>query len=219
MISFSFRSNIKEISAKLDALAYNQVPFATALALTSCASKVAIAEQENIKQVMPTATPFTVRSVRAIPATKATQTAMVVVQDIAAAYLDPYEQSGSHLPWAGQHAIYDPVGVALNQYGNIPRRTISRLLVRKDVFMGMVHGVLGIWQRPTAVRMGKRTGRAMRIRKGSNITGKLKLLVLIARPLQVKQHLGYHDLASRLISKLFNAEFGAALARAMATAK
>lgn len=224
---FSLRTNVKEITKKLDGFAQTQVPFATALALTAVARNVAMAEQANIKEKMPTATPFTLNSVGVVPANKSNLTATVFVRDTAARYLAPFEEGGQHQPWKGKQAIFDPVDIGTNQYGNIPRSTIARLLKRRDVFMGEVRGVLGIWQRPTkpaAVVASKRVRKLKTKAKaiptlGGNTSGKLKLLVYIGRPLQVTQHLGYRKLAERVIHASFNHEFTWAMARAQATAR
>jgi hypothetical protein len=50
----------------------------------------------------------------------------------------PFEEGGLHvLPGK---ALLDPVGARVDQYGQLPKGTMSKLTVRSDVFVGEVHG-------------------------------------------------------------------------------
>jgi len=132
--------------------------------------------------------------------------AIVYVRDIAAGYLEPYEFGGPNK--LGGKALIKPVNVPVNQYGNLPRKKLAQLKAKGNVFIGKVKTkagtVDGVWQRIPPTRKQP---------------GHLKLLLRFADAHQVKQHLGYRDRAARIISANFNAVFGKALARAMATAR
>jgi|GEM_PF-285741 len=222
-LSISVRSNVKEVSRRLAQLAYQQVPFATAQAINAVAKLVKAGEVDNLKSVFPTATPFTLNSIGIKPATKADPEAIVYVRDIAAAYLEPFERGGTHKLIGAGNTWLNPKGVALDQYGNIPRRKLASLKGRPDVFVGTVKTkdgklVNGVWQRPFRRAKTARRGRS-RISKLSNTTGKLKLVIRFGDAIPVKQHLGWGAQAQRIVSMHWDAEFGRALAKAMATSR
>lgn len=205
MIDISVRSNVKEIERKLNRLAYQQAPFATAVALTELAKQVQAAEVKNMEAVLDRPTPFTLRSIRIKPALKDMPEAMVFVQDIAAAYLEPYEFGG--LNKLNSRALLKPKDVTLNAYGNLPRNLLKRLNGRKDIFIGKVKGksgktINGVWQRVPGV--GQQRG--------------LKLIVVFADAHPVRQHLNYRAKAKTIVTTNFKAVFGRALAKAIATA-
>jgi hypothetical protein len=205
-VGISVRSNIKEISKKLNALAYKQIDFATALALTDLAKQVQAAEEENIKATFKHPKPFTVKSVGMRGATKRSLTATVFVRPIAAKYLEPYEDGGTHeLPGK---ALLNPKDIRLDQYGQLTRATLARLKARRDVFIGPVKtasGIVnGVWQRTKAKR---------------GVPSGLKLLIRFGDALPVNKKLNYGAHAQAVINRGFNAAFSAGLAKAMATAR
>ena len=206
MLDISVRFDVKALNKQLDALASKQLPFAAAQAINVVAKKLQAAEQENMKKVLDKPTPFTLNSVSIKLANKTSQTAMVFVKDIAAAYLLPYEVGGQNK--LNSRALIKPVGQKVNQYGNLPRTTVKRLASKKNVFVGKVKTsvgeVDGVWQRTKAVR-GRKAG--------------LKLLVKFQDAHEARQRLGYQDLACKLVGPSFKRELGAALARAVASAK
>lgn len=206
MLNMSIRSNVKEMSKKLSALAYKQIDFATALALTDLAKQVQTAEEGNIKATFKHPKPFTVKSVGMRGATKRNLTATVFVRPIAAKYLEPYEDGGDHeLPGK---ALLNPKDIRLDQYGQLTRSTLKRLKARRDVFIGPVKtasGIVnGVWQR-------------MKPKRG--VAGGLKLLIRFGDALPVNKQLNYGSHAQMVINRGFNAAFSAGIARAMATAR
>lgn len=206
MIDISVRSNIRAIEKSLSRLAYKQVPFATAKALSAIGKRAQDAEIKNLQSVLDRPTPFTLKSVGVKPARKDSPQAIVFVKDIAADYLEPYEFGGTNK--LNSQALLKPVDAKLNQYGNLPRNLLARYRGRKDVFIGEGKGkngtINGVWQRIPAAK-GRGRG--------------LKLLVVFANAHQVTQHLGYMNLARKTVAASFKAEFGKALAQAIATAK
>jgi len=221
-IAISIQSNIKEIQSKLSALHQKQVPFASALALTSLAKLVQAAETDEIKKTFPSATPFTQKSVGMKAATKASQTAEVYLKDIAASYLRPYAFGGVRKLTTGKNML-EPVNVDLNQYGNIARSKIKQLKGRPDVFVGAIktksgETINGVWRR-TSVSGRKFKGRGSKALLPNN-TGRLKLIIRIDPVATApKQHLGWKERAEKIIKVSFNAEFDKALAKAIASAR
>ena len=237
-MKISIKTNIKELTKKLDDFAKKQVPFATAQALNSLAKHVALVEKKNIKAVFPTAKPFTVNAVGISKASKNNPTATIYMKDITAGYLRPYEIGGVYKVWQDNTLMLDPArkgSVKLNQYGGIPQGTFAQLKARSDVFEGIPKGwpsaPYGLWQRPfkrqaqtdvTAnIKMrGKLRGRhALKIPKGANTTGKIRLLILMVHPHNVGRHLNWFALAQGCVNSRFNREFDIALRKAIATAK
>lgn len=219
----SIASNIRQIQKSLGAFANQQLPFATATALTSLAKLVREEEVKNMAATFKNPSPFTLRSVRSTAARKDNPTATVFVMDKAAEYLDPYEVGGVHK--INSKALLNPKDIALNQYGQLRRGTLAALKARSDIFIGLVmtkRGVVnGVWQREaaTAVITNKKTGKARTSKRGVNQSGKLKLLVRFGDALPVTQRLNYQARAKQVIDANFNREMGRAISRAIATAR
>lgn len=69
-MEFGLNTNIAEVSARMDEVARDQIPFAMALALTWTAKDALAAEKRTIQQVFDRPTPFSVNAFQLIPATK-----------------------------------------------------------------------------------------------------------------------------------------------------
>ncbi|SEJ21416.1 hypothetical protein SAMN04244572_03137 [Azotobacter beijerinckii] len=207
-IDISVRADVKAISRKLSALAQNQLRFATAQALTELAKEVKADEAKNMDRTFRSPRRFTINSLGVQGARKDMLTAKVYVKPIAAKYLTPYEDGGSHVLPGTSKAILNPKNIRLDKNGQLPRKALERLKARKDVYIGPVKSksgeVNGVWQRIPAKK-----GRATH----------LKLLIRFGDALPVNKRLNYRSHAQALVSRRFNAVFGAALARAMATAR
>jgi hypothetical protein len=223
VVDISIRSNIKQVQQSLSAFASQQVPYATSLALTSLANKVQVENTKALSQVFDRPTPFTQKAIGVKVARKNNLVATVFVKDIAASYLEPFEFGGMHK--LNSRAMLNPKNVQKNQYGNLPRTLINTLKGRSDVFIGPVKtkngGVInGVWQRPPVgkQRAGGRGTKGKLNVVGGQLTG-LKLLIRFTDAQPVKQRLGYRARAKRIIDTNFDAEFSAALARSMASAK
>ena len=220
---FSIRTNIRDVQKTLSAFANKQIPFATTLTLTGLAKKVQGAEVKAMSDIFDRPTPFTLHSVGVTAARKNNLQATVFVKDIAAAYLEPFEFGGNHKLLAGGRTWLNPKNdVPLNQYGNLARNKLKQLQGRSDIFIGKVktksgETIDGVWQRP-AVRLNQPVRGKSKALPG-NMTGRLKLLVRFGDAIPVRQHLGYRERAKKVIEANFNAEFGKALAKAMASAK
>lgn len=207
MFEISIRADVKRIERTLSDLAYKQMPFATAKALTALAKIVQVGEQQAIGSVFDRPTPFTVNSVGVRAARKDNLEALVFVKDIAAAYLAPYEFGGSNK--LNSRALLMPVNTPLNQYGNLAKTKLAQLKAKGNVFVGKVKGkggeeINGVWQRVKAAK-GKPAG--------------VKLLIRFADAHPATQHLDYRKRAELLVRSNFNREMGIALARAIATAR
>lgn len=206
-IDISVRADIAGITKALSALAEKQIPFATAMAINDVGKQVQAAERANIKETFPTATPFTVNSVGMIRASKGVPRAIIFVKDIAAGYLEPYEDGGRHM--LNSRALLNPKDINLNQYGNIPKGKLASLRGRADVFIGGIKGkggatVNGVWQRIPAAK---------------GVPATLKLIIRFGDALPVKERLHYRSKAQNIVSRGIGPAFERAMAKAMATAR
>jgi len=205
-IEISVRADVKAISRRLSDLAQKQLRFATAQALTELVKEVRADESQNIAHTFNRPKKFTVNSIGAHGARKDTLTAKVYARPVAAKYLQPYEDGGSHfLPG---RALLNPKNIKLDKNGQLPRRVLDRLNARKDTYIGKVKTksgeVNGVWQRVLAAK-GK--------------SAHMKLLIRFGDALAVNKRLNYRSRAQALINRCFNAVFGAEMARALATAR
>ncbi|MTK12692.1 MAG: hypothetical protein F8N39_11585 [Clostridiaceae bacterium] len=219
-VSISIRSDIRALQRSLDNLAYKQLPFATATALTAIARRAREAETQVLSQVIDRPTQFTMHAYAVKGARKTNLEAVVFAKDRQARYLQPLATGGRQV--LGQNRrIATPVEVKLNASGNISKGQIKRLLSRPDVFVGHVNGVGGLWQRPPR---GKRRNGGYGTKGntqrgvGGMRTG-LKLLVAFTNPVEVKPVLHFGERAAEVVAASFREEFSTAIARALATAR
>lgn len=206
MLKFDIAPALKELRRDFGDFQRQQVPFASALALTRIAQNVQAAEVANMDEKLDHPTPFTKKGVAIIPAKKNNLTASVYVRDIQAAYLMPVE-TGGHQVLGGKRAILAPRGVKLNAYGNLPRGKLATLKAGPSTFVGKVttkngHQVGGVWKRT-----------------GSGAQAKLKLLIEFADPAPIKAKLGYAERAKQVIEATYRPAFEEAMAKAMSTAR
>lgn len=224
-VRINVSADLRSLTRVLNDLERKQLPFASAQALTAVAKRVQAAEKAALPQVFDRPTPFTVNSIGVKAAKKSTQEALVFVKDIAAAYLAPYEFGGTHKLIGSGKTWLNPKDMALlNQYGNFSPAALKRLEGRPDIFVGSIktksgESIGGVWQRPTDVKAVKRSGRRGVALRGVNKTGHLKLLIRFGDAQPVRQHLDFGARARNVVAATYRAEFAAAFARAIATAR
>ncbi|MGC0155018.1 hypothetical protein ACPRNU_21375 [Chromobacterium vaccinii] len=222
----SVSSNAQLLCRRLAMLQRDQLPFATAQALTTVAKIVQGGETKQIGSKFKNPSPFTRNSVGVRGARKSNQEALVFIKAQAARYLAPYESGGEHV--LSGKALLNPKDIRKNAYGQLSRGTLARLKARPDVFIGKVktkRGIVdGVWQRPVDPRrLTLLNGKRKKLRGLNEVMddkrGHLKLLIRFGDALPVDIHLGYRDLAGRLVFRNFNHEMGRALAKALASAR
>ena len=216
----------RELKRGLSALAKKQIPFATAAALTQTAKQVQAAEAQALPATFNTPTPFTMNAYAVRPATKSFPVASVFMKDVQAAYLAPFEFGGPHF-LGSKRGLLVPKNIPLNQYGNLPRGKLALLKGRSDIFVGTItfkrsgETVSGVWQRPKYGPRragGKGSKGNTKNNVGAALTG-LKLLIRFSDPLPAPKTLGFEPRAAAAIKKNFAANFDAAFANAIATAR
>lgn len=240
MLTINVQSNIKEFSRTIDNFAWKQLPFASAQALNAIGAAAIEAEQANEVKVLDRPRPFTTNAIRLRKASKASQEATVWMQDITAAYLEPYQFGGLNVLNAKSQAVLKPVGAKPDEdeFGNLPRFWSQKYKGRTDIFIGAIRtkaGIVnGIWQRATTderktvtqtrvVKSGKNSGKVI-VRKVARWKGPedlrgLRLLVKFVDPHPVLQNLDWFGVAQKTVGAVFKREMGRALARAIATAR
>ena len=139
---------IRELIAELGAMAQEQIPYATALTITSLAGKVQAAETGTIASVFDRPTPYAINSIFKTSATKTKLTAKVWLKDRSATskgnaatdYLAPQILGGTRNQkpfeyWLTRAAILPAGwvtvpgrGATINQYGNISQGQITQIL-------------------------------------------------------------------------------------------
>jgi hypothetical protein len=152
MITISVTADINRTLAFLRTNRFDQVPFATATALTRTAQKVKEAEVEAMKKVFDRPTAYTLNGLYVTPATKRNLQANVYFKDFspkgvaAGRYLRPQIDGGSRnqkrferalilkgLMPAGSYAV--PGRQApLDQFGNVPASFFVRILSDLQAF-------------------------------------------------------------------------------------
>jgi hypothetical protein len=176
-----------------------QVPFAVSLAINDTLADVKRAEERRLPLVLDRPTPFTRKGLMIRRATKQRLAGEVRYKDIQRGYLMMQETGGERRP--SGRALVVPVGQRLNQYGNLSRGAIRRLLSRPDVFSGEVNGVGGIWQRP---------------RKAG---GRLKLLIAYEPKARYRPRLGFERSARIVATRTLRANMARAWRKAIQTAR
>jgi hypothetical protein len=194
--------------------AQKQIPYAISVAINDVAFQVQRSENAAMSTVFKNPRAFTQRSAVVDRAAKGSLTAVVRVKDAQAAYLLPYEVGGLHeLP--GQ-ALLNPKNVPLDAFGQLRKGKFKALASKPGDFIGTVHGVTGLWQRPPAIVKG--ASRRRKLKAGVQRIG-LKLLVRFGNALPVTKHLDFVKRATDLVTAQLPQAMEDAVAKALRTMK
>lgn len=197
MLTISVRADFDRLRLTLNDFGRRQLPYAAARALTATVQGARREVQEGMPRVFDRPTPFTQRGVSIRSATRNNLEAAVLVLPAQAAYLRIQEQGLRREP--KRRALVTPKDVRLNQYGNIPYRGLARMKGRRDVFVGVVRGVGGFWQRAP--------------------DGGLRLLARFEGPKKVAERPFFFPAVERALRRDFSRLMGDALAEALRTAR
>ena len=208
-----------------------QVRYATAVALTRTARKVADAMPAAMERDLDRPTPFTKRGLFVQYATKANLTAVVGFKDRQAGYMKYQITGGTRQPTA--RGIKLPGNIELNSFGNIPKGMIDKL--KKAAQDGSLSKTLtrrlGVGDRrkgaaPIQLFYGKPVGRGwekapMGIwRRIPGKPGKLVPVVVFEdTPAKYRKRFDFHKEAGRVVGREWARQFSAAFADAMRTAR
>ena len=229
MLKISVTHDLDKLVARIDRIGRDQVPFATAKALTRTAQAAQRAVPAALEQDLDRPTEFTKRGTFIVPARKSNLQAVVGFKDRQAEYMLYQIEGGVRAP--KKKALRLPGEVVLNEYGNLPKGTITRLVqaaksgkygavVKKrlgigdrrkgagdlDLFYGQPRGFpdlpVGIWRRMP----GK--------------PGKLVPVIVFPRAVaKYRPRFRFHAMVERVVREAFPREFASAFADAMRTAR
>lgn len=194
-----FEANFEALLRGLTAVEQRQVPYALALTLNAVVTDVKTNTEGSMTRRLDKPIPFTQKGLAIHRATKARLEASAFFKDRQAAYLELQESGGMRRPKG--RALVLPADQKVNRYGNLPKGTVKRLLLRGDVFSGSVGGVAGIWQR---FGPGKR---------------KLRLLIAYEPEASYRPRLKFQDSAYKTARARIETHFNRSMAFALRTAK
>ncbi|MDR6850359.1 hypothetical protein [Sphingomonas sp. BE137] len=219
MLKIDLSADLKPLQKAFKDFRKEQVPFATALALTKLAQGVVAVEQGEIKKTFDSPTPFTQKSITMKSATKRDLTAIIYPRERAESYLEPYVIGGNR-SLGNKKGMLVPKNVAVNQYGNLTRNKLASLKGKPGVFIGKVRtkkgGIIGgVWQRmgPARSVRGKRKGQA------AQPAGHLKLLIRFEDTTPVPRRLPFYQAAQSYLKANYRQAFADAMAQALRTRK
>ncbi|NMY07592.1 hypothetical protein HBO38_03860 [Pseudomonas veronii] len=175
MFQINARTNIEELSKALRTVGEKQLPFAFALMATRLAVLVKKGELSVLKARIDRPTTTTLNSLYVKPATKVKPEARTFFKDAwtsgvpADTYLQQAVKGGRRphkrfekaliakgIMKPGQYAL--PAASALNQFGNVPRGTIMKILSG----LGAAETVSGVQANATGSKRSKRKGNAQK---------------------------------------------------------
>lgn len=202
-----------------------QIRFATARALTAAAKNVQREIPALLQANLDRPTPFTLQGTFVKSAQPNTLTAVVGFKPIQSAYLRWQIEGGTRQP--ARKALRLPSLQPLNQFGNLPPRTIATLVQRaragrrltKDQSkrLGVSKKVDLFYGEPGD---GRPAGIYQRVPvKGSGDNKLLPLIVFPEQPARYERRVPFYREAERIAKQTFGREFAAAYRQAIATAR
>jgi hypothetical protein len=152
--------NLREFERALSDAMLDQLPFALARALNDTGQDVADAWRAGLNYRLDRPTPFTLRAPYiARRASKRSPTVVPAFRQIQGEYLRLQITGGTRRPTGS--ALVVPVAARLNQYGNMPRGYVRRLLASGGAFVASrddprtAHLAPGIYRRGRRTRAGQ----------------------------------------------------------------
>lgn len=124
--TINLASDLQQLAGWAMALGHNQLPFATSVALNAVAQDAADEVGRETARRLDRPTPFTRRAWSVWKSSKAQLTATVYAKDAQARYLRWQVAGGSRAP--NKRAQRLPSNIKLNEFGNLPRGEIARLV-------------------------------------------------------------------------------------------
>lgn len=240
MLKISVQHNIKQLIAGLTNVQREQVPFATALALTRTAQVMKAAQITEMQRVFDRPTPFTLNSLFVYPATKKRLWASVYFKDFApkgtpaGKYLLPQVQGGGRRMKRTERAlqrkgllpsgmyVVPGKGAQLDAHGNMSSGQIVKILSYLQAFGE--EGYVANRRRGSKGR-GKRRAEHYFVAAPGNAplgvwqrkgTGIVPVLIFV-RPPTYRARYAFEAVGRRIIETHFGVEFGRALMQALAT--
>jgi hypothetical protein len=225
MIEISVKSNVDQVLKGIRRLQRDQIPFATAKALTATAKKVQAAIPAMLEQYLDKPTPFTQRGTFVKAARKDDLRAIVGFRPIQSRYLRYQIEGGVRQP--AKRALRLPSEQPLNEYGNLPARTIATLVQRARAGRRLTNKQskrLGVSRALDLFYGDPGDGRPAGIYKRVPLPGNggNRLIPLIVFPEQAARYerrVPFYREAEAMVRRTFSAELAKAYREAIASAR
>lgn len=219
----SIKIDTSRLERQLKALANDQVPYATAVALTRTAQDAAKELNAELPKHLDNPTPFTRQAFTILRATKRDLRAVVLAKAAQAKYLKYQVDGGSRAP--NKKAQRLPSQIKLNAFGNIPRGEIVRLiaLAKADKRLTKAKGrKLGVSSKVNLFYgdpgNGRPPGIYKRVVNGEQQT-LVPLIVFPQQQVQYRPRFPMRSIVERVVAQKFAAHFRVALQEAIRTAR
>ena len=231
MLSLDVKASIRKFEREVGAeFVRRQLPFATALALTQTAKAVLGDERGEMQSRFDRPRAYTLNSLRAVPATKATLMAQVRVKDAgaggrsAADYLQSQATGGTRPVKAFETALAEAGGGGRGQAlmptralprdatGNVPKGTIGAAL--RNLKKRGKAGRRGAFEAKPGNKAGLTPGIYQRTARHG-----VRALFIFAAPPAYTARFPFVQLGTAAANRRFPREFEAALARAIRTGR
>lgn len=197
-MNISVKMDIKAATKGLSNLQKRQIPFATSQALNDTAFQARTDAMAGMDKHLEKPTPWTKRGIRVGKSTKAKLVSSVAIQPDRWKYMR-FQTVGGIRKHKTDGTIVTPKAIRTNQYGNITRGKIKKLIESGKAFAGTVNGVYGVWQRP------------------AKKTGKLKLLARFEDQAEYAKRYPFSEIVKTSVRKNFRANFARRIAAALAS--
>lgn len=211
------------LERRLQAIAGDQVPFATALALTNTARDCSKALTEELPKHLDNPTPFTLKAFTIERAEKATLRARVFAKDAQGRYLKWQIDGGDRAPSRKLQRL--PAEITLNAYGNLPAGEIKRLvaLAKAGKRVSKARGAkVGVSSKVDLFYGDPGGGRAVgiykRIVKGDQ-EFLVPLVIMPQGPVKYRPRFPAEQIVRGTAARVFPERFREAMRRAVSTAK
>lgn len=217
-------SNLREVIGAVDLLFSDQVPFATAKALTDTARIVAAELPKGLQADLDQPTPFTQRGFYSTQARKDKLEAEVGVKDTQARYLGYQIEGGVRKPT--KVALRLPSTVQLDEFGNMPKGLIKQLIARakagrratkaQSKRFGISQAVDLFYGAPAD---GRPAGVYKRVGVGASRHQLIPLVVFPKRSATYRPRFDFDGHALRSVERVFEGVLDQAWAQAVSTAR
>lgn len=229
MLKISVKHDLDKIAARIGRLGRDQIPFATAKALTLTAKAVQREIPAALDRALDKPTPFTKQGIFIQPARKTNLQAVVGFKDRQAAYMAYQIKGGTRAP--AKRALRLPGEVTLNEYGNLPKDTIKRLIAaaKAGKYGAVVKRRLGIGDRrkgagDLSLFYGQPKGHpglpvGIWRRAPGNPGQIIPVIVFPKTVAHYRPRFNFQRMVEEVVRREFPKEFNAAFADAMRTAR
>lgn len=219
--------DIRGVLGRLDGLQRNQIPFATARALTDVAEKIREATPPILERDLDRPTRFTTdpRGMFVERAQKSKLQATVGFRPLQSAYLKYQIEGGVRAP--KRRALRLPTAQPLDQFGNLPARTIATLVQRAQQGRRLTKrqaGRLRVSQKVTIFYGDPGDGRPPGLYQRVPVPGPgdnrlIPLIVFPEQSARYQKRLRWFEEADRIAKREIGPAFARRMREAMATAR